>query len=100
MKNFNKIIEKLTDRMIWKYEKAMERASIFNANNYPRKAEMLKEKLTEEYKLWSVKKTKHPNRFEDVDRDVNALKGIMAKDEMSQSDKATVDRLCNKYSVS
>lgn len=99
MKSFNSIISKITDRMMGKYEKAMERASVFNENNYTRKAELLKQKLTEEYKLWSLKKAKYPNRFHDVDRDVNALKSIMSKPEMSASDKSTVDRLCYKYSV-
>lgn len=99
MKSFNSIINKLTDRMMGKYEKAMERASAFNQNNYPKKAQLLKEKLTDEYKLWSLKKAKYPNRFHDVDRDVNTLKSIMLKEELSAADKSTVDRLCYKYSV-
>lgn len=100
MKSFNAIVSKLTDRMMGRYEKAIEAASVFNKSNYKMKVENLKNKLTEEYKLWSLKKDKHPNRFYDVERDVNALKGIMAKVELSASDKTTVDRLCNKYNVS
>lgn len=83
-----------------RYEKAMEAASAFNKNNYTMKVETLKNKLTDEYKLWSLKRNRHPNRFQDVERDVNVLKGIMGKIELSQSDKATIDRLCNKYNVS
>lgn len=85
--------------MMGKYEKAMERASAFNDNNPSRKAELLKQKLTDEYKLWSLKKAKYPNRFHDVERDINALKLIMSKPEMSAADKSTLDRLCYKYSV-
>ena len=85
--------------MMGRYEKAMERASMFNENNYTRKCELLKEKLTDEYKLWNLKKAKYPNRFYDVDRDVNALRGIMTKLEYSATDKSTIDRLCYKYNV-
>jgi len=85
--------------MIGKYEKAMERASAFIENNHSKKAELLKQKLTEEYKLWSLKKAKYPNRFYDVERDVTALKLIMSKPEMCASDKSTIDRLCYKYSI-
>lgn len=85
--------------MMGRYDKAMERASILNKNNYPKKCEILREKLTEEYKLWNLKKAKYPNRFYDVDKDVNTLKGIMAKTELSATDKSIIDRLCHKYSV-
>lgn len=71
-----------------------------NSGNYSHKLESLKNKLTDEYKLWTLKKTSHPNRFYDVDRDVNTVKSLMTKVELGPTDKATIDRLCSKYNVS
>ena len=99
MKSINAIVKKMTERMMFKYEKASEKAEVFNRSNYPRKTELLKNKLTEEYKLWSLKRAKYPHRFNEVEKDIKTLKEIMSKREMSSTDRATVDRLCYKYSV-
>lgn len=97
MKSYNDIINKLSNRIAKKQEEVMEKSRVFD--NHETKLNRLKDKLTEEYKLWSLKRDKYPNRFYDVERDVNAVKTLLNKIEFSPSEKSTVDRLCEKYSV-
>lgn len=75
----------------------MEKSRVFD--NHEGKLRKLKQKLTEEYKLWSLKRSKYPNRFDDVERDVNSVKSLVHKDEFTATEKSTIDRLCEKYSV-
>lgn len=75
----------------------MEKASVFD--NHEGKLRKLKDKLTEEYKLWNLKKSQYPNRFYDVERDVNSVKSLISKIDYSPVEKSTIDRLCEKYSI-
>lgn len=97
MKSYNDIINRLSHRIAKKQEEVMEKTRVFDSHET--KLIRLKDKLTEEYKLWNLKREKYPNRFYDVERDVNTVKPLISKIELSPAEKATVDRLCEKYSV-
>jgi hypothetical protein len=99
MNIFGKSIEGITNKLVKKYEKALEGAKAFDASNYPKKLSLLKEKLTEEYKLWSMKRSKYPNRFDDVERDIEYVKVLMDKPLLGASERENINRLCKKYSI-
>lgn len=82
-----------------RYEKAMEGAKAFEANNPNKKLELLKNKLTEEYKLWSLKKARYPDRFRDVEQDIEYVKHLMLKEYLGAAERENVNRLCKKYSI-
>lgn len=96
---FSKRIQAISNAAVKKYERALKALEVMNSGNYSHKLESLKSKLTDEYKLWTLKKHSHPNRFYDVDRDVNTLRPMYSKPDLSATEKATIDRLCTKYNV-
>lgn len=101
MRSFNKIVESLSNKVFKRYERSLKAMEKINAGNYSYKLESLRSKLTDEYKLWMLKKSSHPNRFYDVERDVNTIKSLLPKvDDLNATEKATIDRLCYKYNVS
>ena len=97
MKNYRNIIDRLAYRIAKKQEAVMEKARVFDTHE--NRLHKLKDKLTEEYKLWNLKKSKYPNRFHDVERDVNSIKPLLNKQDLTAIEKSTIDRLCEKYSV-
>jgi hypothetical protein len=99
MNLFGKSIEGITNKMMKRYELAMERAQAFENNNPNKKLQKLKDKLTEEYKIWSLKKAKYPDRFRDVDQDIEYVKQLMSKEILGASERSNIDRLCKKYSI-
>lgn len=99
MNLFGKSIEGITNKMMKRYEKAMEGAQAFENNNPKKKLERLKDKLTEEYKIWSLKKAKYPDRFRDVDQDIEYVKHLMLKEQLGAAERENINRLCKKYSL-
>lgn len=99
MNLFGKSIEGITNKMMKRYEKAMEAAQVFENNNPKKKLERLKEKLTEEFKLWSLKKARYPDRFRDVEQDIEYVKHLITKEQLGAAERGNIDRLCKKYSL-
>lgn len=101
MKYYSSILRRLTDKSIKIQESVAEKAKAFDS--YDKKLHDLKSKLTDEYKLWSLKKDKHKNRYEDVERDINTIKRMLNSSAQSKDltpvEKSTIDKLCKKYSL-
>ncbi len=84
--------------MMKSYDKIAEAQKIFDKNDYPKKVLKLKDKLTDEYKLWKLKSV-YTERLRDVERDVSTVKPYIGATEFSHKDKMTIDRLCKKYNI-
>jgi hypothetical protein len=97
VKSYRNIINRLSYKISKQQEAVMEKARVFESPST--KLQRLKEKLTEEYKLWSLKKSNYPNRFHDVERDVNFVKSLLNKEDYTATEKSNIDRLCEKYSI-
>ena len=84
--------------MMKSYDKIAEAQKIFDKNDYVKKVARLKDKLTEEYRLWKLK-SNYENRLRDVEKDIQSIKPLINKTQFEAKDKALVDRLYGKYNM-
>lgn len=99
MKNFLGLaLEKIANRLVKHQEKVNEYNKLFEERDYGKKISRLKERLTEEYKLWAMK-TKYVDRLRNVEKDIDSVKFIQNKKHLNQIDRDNIDRLMKKYNL-
>lgn len=99
MKNFlGAALEKIANKLVKHQEKVNEYNRLFEEKDYGKKIERIKERLTEEYKIWAMK-TKYVDRLKNVEKDIDFVKMIQYKKHLTQFDKENVDRLMKKYNL-
>jgi hypothetical protein len=94
--NFSKIADKILKRSknIEEYNKLF----LQKEASFEKKIEKLKVKLTENYKLFSVK-PQHSNILKDVERDILVVKSLQNVKKPTESQNNLVNKMCNKYSA-
>ena len=90
-------LQKLATKLLCAKTNFEKLREIGNRNNYPVKVQKLKQRLTEEYKLWS---TRGPSaRLSDIERDIKYLTSLLNKTTYNLKEMNGIDELVKKHPI-
>lgn len=97
---FDSRFSKIADRILKKSEEIEKYEKLFEKNDasIQRKINALKQRLTQEYKFFSVK-PQHANILAGVEKDILSIKYLPKNKTLTENQKETVLRLCRKYNI-
>ena len=93
----SKVLQKLATKLLCAKTNFEKLREIGNRNNYPIKVQKLKQRLTEEYRLWS---TRGPSaRLSDIERDIKYVAGLLNKTTFTLKEMNRIDELVKKHPI-
>lgn len=98
MKSIGAALSKIADRILNSAKKIDDYNKLFAENNYEKKIELIKERLLDEYKLWSMR-PRYFERLRNVELDIETIKHLQNKKRFTDKEKQNIDRLSKKYNV-
>lgn len=93
--HFSKIADRIlkNQQRVDKYNELLARHEALD-----KKLDRLKTKLTEEYKLFSVK-PQHTNIRKDVENDILTIKSLPKIEKLTEKQKEVILKMCRKYNL-